>query len=466
MLQDIVTTQAWNRCQLAMFLLNELHFAVAAKRPTLVKQDTPFSSQLLRSCTLLYEKYHPTWFLCNGHLQTLMVIVSDSQPPVLYKRQELVLEDGGTVSLDWALPSSVSGHGEDDISLEDLDVPTILLLHGLSGGSHEEYMMQTAEKFLRKGYRVVVMNARGCSNTPVTTPKLFCPAYTQDVREVVAYLRASHLAASTPLLAVGFSLGANILTKYVGEEGAECTLLAAVSVGNPYDFVATNIHITDSWWRRTVYNSAMTQNLLKLVFHLSDAHEQLKDHPDVDLSLLEQAKTLTDYDNLYSRHVFGYETPMDMYRDASSTAYIKDIAIPMLCVSSDDDPICTNAAIPYKECQENPNVVLAVTHTGGHLGFFTGNNLSAAPERWCVDVIEQYCTSVLQLAEDGHLTKESIEKVHHLADGDASDSDDATSVASSVDTGEEPATSALPWDVLGYAALGVGAYMWWKRVVK
>ncbi|EQC41181.1 hypothetical protein SDRG_01157 [Saprolegnia diclina VS20] len=459
----MLTTQAWNRYELAMHLLNYVHFELAAKRPTLVKADTPRTTRLLQRCTLLLEKYHPTWFLCNGHLQTFMVIVSDSQPPVLYKRQELVLDDGGTVSLDWALPSSVSGHTDDDSALADLDVPTILLLHGLSGGSHEEYMMQTAEKLLRKGYRVVVMNARGCSNTPVTTPKLFCPAYTQDVREVVAYLRNEHMHTTTPFLAVGFSLGANILTKYVGEEGSNCTLLAAVSVGNPYDFVATNIHITHSWFRRHVYNAAMTKNLLQLVFHLSDAHEQLKDHPDVDLSQLEQAKTLTEYDNLYSRHVFGYETPMDMYRDASSTAYIKDIAIPMLCVSSDDDPICTNSAIPYKECQENPNIVLAVTHTGGHLGFFTGNGLSASPERWCVDVIEQYCSSVLELAEDdGHLTKESIKKVQSLPNLLHLD----TALHEPEDDDIEPAVSSLvSWDVLGYAALGIGAYMCWKRVV-
>ncbi|RHY72845.1 hypothetical protein DYB30_010017 [Aphanomyces astaci] len=177
-------------------------------------------------------------------------------------------------------------------------------------------------------------------------------------------------------MGVGFSLGANILLKYVGEEGASCVLTAAVSVANPFDFVVTNLHITHSWFHRLVYNAAMTKNLLKMVFDevkssKTNAHEHLTDHPAVDFARLRQVRTLTEYDLDVSRHTFGYITPMDTHRDASSAAYIKHIAIPTLCVSVRDDPICPHTVIPYDECQSNPNLVLCVTHSGGHVGFFT-----------------------------------------------------------------------------------------------
>ncbi|RHY55527.1 hypothetical protein DYB26_004090 [Aphanomyces astaci] len=159
-------------------------------------------------------------------------------------------------------------------------------------------------------------------------------------------------------MGVGFSLGANILLKYVGEEGASCVLTAAVSVANPFDFVVTNLHITHSWFHRLVYNAAMTKNLLKMVF------DEVK-----------SIRTLTEYDLDVSRHTFGYITPMDTHRDASSAAYIKHIAIPTLCVSVRDDPICPHTVIPYDECRSNPNVVLCVTHSGGHVGFFTSDHL-------------------------------------------------------------------------------------------
>ena len=38
-----------------------------------------------------------------------------------------------------------------------------------------------------------------------------------------------------PLMAVGFSLGSNILVKYIGEEGERIPLVGAVSVANPFD---------------------------------------------------------------------------------------------------------------------------------------------------------------------------------------------------------------------------------------
>ena len=40
------------------------------------------------------------------------------------------------------------------------------------------------------------------------------------------------------LLAAGWSLGANILVRYLGEEGAKCPISAAVSMCNPFDLVS------------------------------------------------------------------------------------------------------------------------------------------------------------------------------------------------------------------------------------
>ena len=40
------------------------------------------------------------------------------------------------------------------------------------------------------------------------------------------------------LLAAGWSLGANILVRYLGEGGAECPISAAVSMCNPFDLVS------------------------------------------------------------------------------------------------------------------------------------------------------------------------------------------------------------------------------------
>jgi predicted alpha/beta-fold hydrolase len=80
-------------------------------------------------------------------------------------------------------------------------------------------------------------------------------------------MKKKHIEKDAPFIAVGFSMGANILTKYLGEEGPACPLTAAVSIANPYDFVATNGHITHCWFRKRVYNATITKNLLHKFFH-------------------------------------------------------------------------------------------------------------------------------------------------------------------------------------------------------
>lgn len=135
--------------------------------------------------------------------------------------------DGGTVSIDWA-PSLIKMPAD--------DTPTLVLLHGLTGGSHESYIRALVETMTRDhGYRCVVFNARACANTELTSAQLYCGSWTEDLRMVVKHIRKTLPEAK--LMSVGFSLGANILMNYMGEEGDNCEFLGAMSVGNPFDLM-------------------------------------------------------------------------------------------------------------------------------------------------------------------------------------------------------------------------------------
>lgn len=135
--------------------------------------------------------------------------------------------DGGTVSIDWA--PSVKTMPADD-------TPTLVLLHGLTGGSHESYIRALVETMTKDhGYRCVVFNARACANTELTSAQLYCGSWTEDLRMVVKHIRKT--LPESKLMSVGFSLGANILMNYMGEEGDQCEFLGAMSVGNPFDLM-------------------------------------------------------------------------------------------------------------------------------------------------------------------------------------------------------------------------------------
>ncbi|EQC32277.1 hypothetical protein SDRG_10025 [Saprolegnia diclina VS20] len=374
-------------------------FARANQAPSLYHQTNLVNTQLLQKTSMLWEKYRPSWFLLNGHLQTFLVALGCDTPRVHYTREIRPLSDGGIVSLDWATHPAGTPYAKDH--------PTVLLLHGLTGGSSEVYIRATAVKLLAAGWRVVVMNARGCAQTPVRTPKLFCGAYTQDVRETVQYLRQVHVPTA-PLLAGGFSLGANILLKFVGEEGDKCQLSGAISVGNPYDMLASNRNLEYSWLHNVIYSTALTNNLLNLFFKKSNAHEHYVNDPTIDLAALRASKTAAEFDEQLTRRVFGYATASDYYRDASSSQYIKGVRIPTLCLTAKDDPISIYTAIPYDDVLANPHVILSVTKYGGHLGFFTGASPFAYPDMWSSSVFAQFCNAVDELEHNGSPSKARV----------------------------------------------------------
>lgn len=184
-------------------------------------------------------------FLFNGHLQTFYTAIKSEAVPVHYRRRVFTSNDAdypGSFAVDFAthteakeedktLHPRVTYYSEQewqDIGSED-DTPMLIALHGLSGGSHELYLRHVLSPLInsqdcvsgevnQKKWEALVVNARGCANSQITTPVLFNARATWDVRQVVKW--AKQTFPNRPLFAVGFSLGGNILSN-VGR-GVEC----------------------------------------------------------------------------------------------------------------------------------------------------------------------------------------------------------------------------------------------------
>jgi predicted alpha/beta-fold hydrolase len=88
--------------------------------------------------------------------------------------------------------------------------PMLVVLHGLSGGSHEPYVRQVVKPLTEEGWEACVINSRGCAQSKVTSPILYNARATWDVRQMVRWIREKFPNRS--LFGLGFSLGANILT--------------------------------------------------------------------------------------------------------------------------------------------------------------------------------------------------------------------------------------------------------------
>lgn len=86
-------------------------------------------------------------------------------------------------------------------------------------------------------------------------------ADTEDFAEVLAHIRRAWPAA--PMVAIGFSMGSNVLVKHIGEaEPGESPLLAGVSVCNGYDIVEGSRNLVNE---RRLADGVITAALRKLL---------------------------------------------------------------------------------------------------------------------------------------------------------------------------------------------------------
>jgi predicted alpha/beta-fold hydrolase len=249
------------------------------------------------------------------------------------------------------------------------DAPVLMLMSGIAGGSHDKYLKHFLRRAHNAGYRCVAFNCRGTSDSPLTTPQFYSASFTGDVRAVVDELALRWPDA--PLFAVGWSLGANILTNFLGEEGKAAKVSGAVAMCNPFDLNACDDALQEGFFG-TVYSRSMAGNMRKLFAPHAHLFAGL---PNYDRRLVESARTVRDFDEAVTRVTFGFPS-VDAYYDASSSRrLIGNVKVPLLVVQAKDDPIAVRSAVPrdvIRNVGPDANVILVETESGGHLGWSAG----------------------------------------------------------------------------------------------
>ncbi|KAI8972048.1 Alpha/Beta hydrolase protein [Mycotypha africana] len=349
--------------------------------------SVPFHEYLAQTCRSLFgpkAHYTPTPYLRSKHLQTIYASFydsSDTKNDITYERQMLEFKDGGVASLDWAVP------------LEPLPAgtPTLVILHGLTGGSHENYIRGLLQLLTRPpiNYRAVVYNARGCGFTNISTPQIFNASITSDLRDALRHIQ-KQVGDDTPLIGIGYSLGSNILVKYLGEEQEKTPLIAAVSIGNPFDLLNTGNVLDQGYFTRKVYSQHMAKNLKNIFLRNKDI---MLTRGDIDIDEVLSARSIREYDDACTKKMSNYSTVNNYYRDGSCARVIEYVRIPLLCINALDDPVAVASSIPVDEIKVNPYIILAATRHGGHIGWF---EYSYRPSRWIDKPIAEFVVAMFQ----------------------------------------------------------------------
>ncbi|KAK3685054.1 Alpha/Beta hydrolase protein [Podospora appendiculata] len=400
-----------------------ISFTASPSPLTLLKKDGT-TTDLLKVCEKATPPCQLNPLLFNGHVQTMWTAVKEHGPPVYYRRKIFDADHStyhGTFAVDFVtkpheahdetLPSRTAYFAEDDFARigSDDSKPMLFVLHGLSGGSHEIYLRRAIWPLVTSGaWEICVVNARGCANSEITSGVFFNARATWDLRQTVKWARKTF--PNRPLFGVGFSLGANILTNYVGEEGANCVFKAAISVGNPFNLELSNKALQRTFLGKQVYQRVMGSNLKKLVEGHKDS---VIKYTKLNLERIENLTYLYEFDREVQTVSWGYPTENAYYRDASSVDALLAIKTPFFAIAAEDDPIAVQEAIPYEEFKQNPYTVLCTTSLGGHLSWF-----EIGGGRWHAHPICNFLNAMVSEID--------LQAIKPLADGKASDSEFAT----------------------------------------
>ncbi|KAE8144971.1 Alpha/Beta hydrolase protein [Aspergillus avenaceus] len=349
-------------------------------------------------------------FLFNGHLQTAWTTVKFDEVPVYYKRWMFEADDPmftGHFAVDFVvdpfdtpkdsqttdqqrkftqpsgLPERTAFFTPDEFNIlpSDDNKPMLVVLHGLSGGSHEIYLRHVVAPLIAdKSWEACVINSRGCAQTKITSGVLYNARATWDVRQAVKWLRKTF--PNRPLFGIGFSLGANILTNYLGEEGEACQLKAAVLCASPWNLEVSSVNLQSSWIGLKVYSKVMGSSMKQLFEHHV---EEVSQNPRIDIEAVRNITYLHEFDRAVQCASWGYPTEGAYYRDASSVDSLLAIKIPFFTVQAEDDPIATVKALPFQEMTQTPYGVMMTTSWGGHLGWFEFGG-----DRWFVKPVTNF----------------------------------------------------------------------------
>jgi predicted alpha/beta-fold hydrolase len=209
------------------------------------------------------------------------------------------------------------------------------------------------------------MHLRGCSEEPNRHDRGYHSGASDDLAEVLDALAAD--GAGRPLAAVGFSLGGNLLLKYLGETGA-APLRTAVAVSVP--FVLRDAMLRLNIGFSVVYRGYLIRKL-KSAFRAKFRHRPCPLRVD-----LGQIRDFNAFDEHITAPLSGFAGVFDYYTRASSRPFLGRIAVPTLVIHARDDPFMFAHSVPF-EHELGPGVTLELSRRGGHVGFVGG----AAPWR-------------------------------------------------------------------------------------
>ncbi|MEC8882690.1 MAG: alpha/beta fold hydrolase [Pseudomonadota bacterium] len=305
--------------------------------------------------------FEPAWWLTSPHLQTAWPHYFRKHRKLKERPERFELMDGDFIDAQWV--------GNDT-------GPIVVVLHGLEGSIKSIYANAILHAISQQGWRGLFLHFRNCSPNVNRADFTNHIGDTLDITNILSIIR--HREPSVPIACVGFSFGANVLLKLLGQMGSRCKINAGICISPPFKLDVCS-HYGESNNMCYLYERQLVHYMKRSIYRKFKNHKS----PPVDLVKMSKCHSFRDFDTVVTAPLHGFSDIDSYYQDASSYYYLDGVKTPSLVIHALDDPLIPLVATP-KISEFSPYTIAEYYSHGGHLGFVSGSHLGIA-EYWLED---------------------------------------------------------------------------------
>ena len=304
------------------------------------------------------RKLNANFFLKNRHIQTIYSTLFSKNTQVKFFRKKFTLSDGDFLEI---------------YTLEEKPLfpstSIVVLFHGLAGSYESPYIQSVMLALQKERYFPVLMHFRGASGEDNVSARSYHSGETEDAKEFLKSLRKEYPDAN--IYAVGYSLGANMLLKLLGEFGSDSYVSKAVAVSAPMDLKICSLQMQKGF--SAYYQYRLLKDLKAALLKKFDKHDMSR-LIGLRKEEVSRLKSFITFDDAYTAPIHGFKDVWDYYEKASSKEYLKNIETKTLIIHAMDDPFMTPDVLPL-ESELSESTTLHIYEHGGHVGFIEGSIL-------------------------------------------------------------------------------------------
>ena len=291
-----------------------------------------------------------------GNAQTIWPALASAHWPyadvtLTGRLERWITPDHDFIDVDWLV---------DPVSSQS---PLLVLFHGLEGSSSSHYAQAFAHWAWHEGWGCVVPHFRSCSGELNWAPRAYHSGDYIEADWVLSRLKLAH--PHGPRVAVGISLGGNVLLRWAQEAGHGGSLLvrAMAAISAPLDLAAAG-HAIGKGFNRLVYTRMFLDSMKP------KALARLSKFPGLyDEQALRAVRDIYEFDNVVTAPMHGFANTEDYWARCSSGPRMKElVGIPTLVLNARNDPFMPASVLPTAD-QVGSWVTLWQPEEGGHVGF-------------------------------------------------------------------------------------------------